>query len=500
MTASDAEILDPVVQGELEQLTYELQGAKTDSERVQAVQDCAAALELYRTPDIERDLVEIAQQYSKLPPETVKGIIIAGFGRAREAREWRDNRPYRTNGISQGPNGLSENPAPPPFAFDPKPYQFPDPAKIQPRQWLYGRHYMRGVVSATLGAPGRLKSTNSLIEVIGMAAGRDLITGQPLASGPLRAAYFNGEETQEELDRRVAAIMQHYGLKPEDCVGRLWVVSTRDKPIRFAVMGPKGHAVIAYDVVDAVKAWCEAQSIDVFVVDPLVSFHQVRENDPGDMDILYKEAFGRIAGKEERAVDLDIHPRKPSHGEIDTTISDLRGSGAQEAALRIARVFNFMATSEAAQLGITEDGRRLHVRIEGGKGGPGPIAKAHWLKIETVDLPNGDTVAIATRWSPPDTFADLADASLNAALTEIDKGLPNGQRYSNAGPAKERAAWPIVHKHCPNKTEAQCRQIINTWARTGLLYNKPYDDPIERKKRNGLYVNDAKRPGTTIAA
>jgi LPS O-antigen subunit length determinant protein (WzzB/FepE family) len=36
------------------------------------------------------------------------------------------------------------------------------------------------------------------------------MTGEPLASGPLRAAYFNGEETQDELDRRGAAIKAEY--------------------------------------------------------------------------------------------------------------------------------------------------------------------------------------------------------------------------------------------------------------------------------------------------
>jgi hypothetical protein len=120
------------------------------------------------------------------------------------------------------------------------------------------------------------------------------------------------------------------------------------------------------------------------------------------------------------------------------------------------------------------------------------------VKIETEDLPNGDTVAVATSWRPPDTFADLTDASLNAALTEIDNGLPNGQRYSGAGAARGRAAWPIVQKHCPNKTKAQCREIVSLWIRSGLLFSKNYDDPVTRDKRNGLYVNDARRPGTTL--
>jgi hypothetical protein len=364
-----------------------------------------------------------------------------------------------------------------PLVFNPPTYHFPDPAKIPPRQWLFGRHYMRGVVSATLGAPGRLKSTTLLTEFVGMAAGRDLIAGKLLESGPLRAGYFNGEETQDELDRRVAAIMKRYGIKPQDCVGRLWAVSTRDAPIRFAVTGPNGSAILAHDVIDAVAAWCEAQSIDVFGADPLVSFHQVRENDPGDMDMLYKEGFGRIAGKERRAVDLAIHPRKPAQGEINTSISDLRGSGAQEAALRIARVFNFMTTAEAEQLGIEEEHRRLHIRIEGGKGGPGPIAKANWIKIDVESLPNGDDVAVAVAWKPENPFAKVEQGDLQVVQKVVQGGA---FRINSQSPdwlgwwmAENLSHLGIESRHGDkpvNKADiAKLHKILKTWVKNSVL-------------------------------
>ena len=65
-------------------------------------------------------------------------------------------------------------------SFDPEPYAFPDPATIPRRKYLFGRHYIRGAVGATIGAPGRLKSTTVLTEFIGMACGRDLLTGESL--------------------------------------------------------------------------------------------------------------------------------------------------------------------------------------------------------------------------------------------------------------------------------------------------------------------------------
>jgi hypothetical protein len=80
-------------------------------------------------------------------------------------------------------------------------------------------------------------------------------------------------------------------------------------------------------------------------------------------------------------------------------------------------------------------------------------------------------------------------------LSEIDRGLDSGQRYSNASKAKERAAWKVVERHCPGKPEAHCRGIIKTWIETGVLIDEPYDDPVRWTEANGLRLDVPKRPG-----
>ena len=52
----------------------------------------------------------------------------------------------------------------------------------------------------------------------------------------------------------------------------------------------------------------------------------------------------------------------------------------------------------------------------------------------------------------------------------------------------------MVVKHVPTATEEQARGVIRTWLKTGLLDQEKYDDPVDRKGRLGLWVNDAKRP------
>jgi hypothetical protein len=48
--------------------------------------------------------------------------------------------------------------------------------------------------------------------------------------------------------------------------------------------------------------------------------------------------------------------------------------------------------------------RRLHVRITNGKANAGPLGKAKWMKLVVERLANGDAVAVASPFSPPDPF------------------------------------------------------------------------------------------------
>jgi hypothetical protein len=95
-------------------------------------------------------------------------------------------------------------------------------------------------------------------------------------------------------------------------------------------------------------------------------------------------------------------------------------------------------------------------------------------------------------WIPPEAWAGVTDRQIEAILADIATGMPNGQRYSDVGAAKARAAWAVVQRHCPGHNEAQCREVIKTWLKSGVIYNAGYEDPIERKPRKGLHVDRSK--------
>jgi AAA domain len=91
-----------------------------------------------------------------------------------------------------------------------------DPATIPARSSLYDGHYIRRTIGATIGGGGRAKTTRGIYEAVCMVVGFDIATKEKLPDGELRVWICNGEEDQDELDRRVAAACQRYGIGRAD--------------------------------------------------------------------------------------------------------------------------------------------------------------------------------------------------------------------------------------------------------------------------------------------
>jgi hypothetical protein len=363
------------------------------------------------------------------------------------------------------------------------PYRWIDPASIPPRQFLFGRHYVRKTIGATIAAGGRAKTTLGLLEAASMASGRDLLSGQTIA--PLRVWYINGEEDQDELDRRMAAICRRYGIAEADCGGRLFVQSVRDKPIRLAAL-LRNTPTLNRGALNEIEAEIRAKQIDVFMLDPLVSFHSVAENDNGHMDLLLKEGLGAIASRTETAGELFHHPGKPKPGQADTTVEDGRGASSILWAVRSARVLNFMTPEEAARLGISEDDRRLHIRVMNGKANMGPLGKAAWFKLAVENLPNGDDVACATSWSPPNPFQGVTVADMQRCRT-----LVQGGAYRVSSQSPDWIGYVVANilkidvrhgRENDPKNVARIKEILRTWFKNGVLTTEKREDKNRQQR------------------
>jgi hypothetical protein len=346
--------------------------------------------------------------------------------------------------------------------FSATPYVWTDPAAIPVREWLYGRHLIRKFVSVTIAPGGVGKSSLLIAEALSMATGKPLL-GQRVGA-PLRIWLWNLEDPRDELQRRIQAACQHYGLISGDIGNRLFVDTGREQELCTAITTRNG-AQIVRPTIDTLTAEMTANAIDVLIVDPFISSHQVTENDNPAMDMVAKE-WGRIADRTRSAIELVHHTRKLS-GDGEVTAESSRGGKALTDAARDVRAINRMSREEAEKAGV--DNHRLFFRAYSDKMNLAPPAdKSDWFKLENVELANGDHVGVVTEWQWPDPFDGITVADLRAVQEAID-----GKKLRENVQAKDWAGHVIagvLDLDASDKADRnKIQSCIKTWVASGAL-------------------------------
>ncbi len=362
----------------------------------------------------------------------------------------------------------------PSYAISASPFEWCDPKAIPAREWLYGQFLIRRQVSLTVAPGGTGKSSLATVEALAMATGRKLLHDEPWERA--RVWLWNGEDPLDELQRRIAAACLHYGISSGEIAGRLFVDSGRNSGIVIAKMD-RNTVVIAESVVEALIETIQRNQIDVVVIDPLVSCHQVAENDNGAIDRVVK-TWARIADRTGCAIHLVHHSRKVNGEAVEVEHS--RGAVALIAAARAARTLNTMTEQEAKNAGV--DDRFAHIRIDDGKANLAPRSRrAQWLKLEGVSLGNGpfgtggDSVAVVTGWSWPNPFAGVTDDDLLAVQKAVaaERWRENIQARDWVGKAIAKVLGLDLGKPAD---KAKVKGLLRGWIAEGALAVVPGKD------------------------
>ena len=321
------------------------------------------------------------------------------------------------------------------------------PLKPPPRRWLLGTQFCCGFMSSIEAAGATGKSAVRTAQFLSLTSKREL-TGEHIFRRS-RVLAISFEDGREEQERRLLAAMLHHDIKPQDIDG--WLYCWSPKGIKLAQLGKEGapeRGALEQMLRDVIA---ELQ-IDLVSLDPFIKLHALSENDNGAMDFV-TDLLVQIAIDCQVAVDAPHHTKKglQTAGDADAG----RGASARRDAIRLGYTLTKMTEDEAKAFGIPIEQCRLYVRLDSGKVNiQPPSEKATWFKLVGVQLgnqnneyPAGDNVQTVERWYPPETWGGVTAAQLNAALTDIEAGLENGQRFSDAGPATSRAAWRAVQHH-----------------------------------------------------
>lgn len=273
------------------------------------------------------------------------------------------------------------------------PFEWRDEADIPPRKWLYGRHLLRKFVSVDVAAGGVGKSSVKIGEALAMTTNQT-IYGKEIGEGPLRVWLYNLEDPAEETERRIHATAKRFHITPFEIGGRLFADSGRDQALVIADESDVGTRIIR-PVVDSIIAEIQRRLIDVLIIDPFVSSHEVSENDNPAIDKVTKE-WGRIADICDCSINLVHHVRKGNGAETNADSS--RGAKSLIDAARSVNVYNRMTEDEAQNANIPPEERAFYFRVSNDKANLAPPEKADWFRMNNVDLLNGDSVGVACPW------------------------------------------------------------------------------------------------------
>ena len=326
------------------------------------------------------------------------------------------------------------------YDFEPKTYgcelkqTFKD---IPHRDWIMNGLILKGYISAIFAPGGVGKSLFQLALAVSIASNRDFLSlGLERRA---RVLLINNEDDENEFLRRLAAIVNVHNIDISLLDGMLWQFSGYGKS--FTVARMLGGQVIREDVVDSLDTFISENEIDVVLIDPFVSTHNVNENDNNFMDKVIQE-YKTIAHKHNVAINMIHHTTKSSsaNGRMAGSAESGRGASAIKDALRAVVTLAPMLPSEVVSFELLPEPYHKYIRLDSGKnnyaanlGGPQWFIK-HSVRIDNgeysvclrpVHLTKVDSEDRRRKWNPDKVAKTLE-------LIFKSEGLPESLLWSKA--------------------------------------------------------------------
>lgn len=270
---------------------------------------------------------------------------------------------------------------------------------VQTRASILGDHIYKGYVSMLNGPGGAGKSVFSLTMAISLAIGRDLLGLGDLKQR--RALVLNNEDPQDEIERRLKAIMVAYRLdeKERDQVAEnMWFQSGYHERIKLAAEDSELRLVIPTPLQCDLITFCQDNNIDALFLDPLVSIHDCGENDNNAMNAVV-QILREVAEEGRVGIYIAHHSRKG--GSADTPDDNARGASAITAGVRANYGLSRMTEKESAKFVLEDDQWAHMIRLDSGKRNYSPnAANAIWFELKNtpLDATDWETGESATEW------------------------------------------------------------------------------------------------------
>lgn len=369
------------------------------------------------------------------------------------------------------------------------------PESIPSRDWVSKPFYIRRQVTGTVAHGGQGKTILVLAECIALALGVDILGVAP--DRRYTVVYWNGEDTLEEIERRIAAICIFYNLDIFSLQDTLYVSVGRQLPIELVSLTGGGTIAVPKDV-DAVIDALKRVKADVFSVDPLISIHGVSENASEHMEKV-AQAFNRICEEADVATHVAHHSVKRGRAD-NVSAMDMRGSGALLAKMRAVRVLNRMNKDTSKKdYGVCPNDAWRFIKIEGDKPNLAPPGIPTWMEMHSVSLNNAtmrggkmsepDIIGVPAAWQP----AQAPDGGYDTELFELLHERMGTDLWRDA-PQATNSMPALIKDIFGVKTQLQVGRVKQAALAKGYIEPQDYVDSAKQQRTGYRRRPDPKAP------
>lgn len=375
-------------------------------------------------------------------------------------------------------------------AISATPFVWRDPVMIPKRPWLYGHWLLRNTVTAIVAPGGVGKSSLVASMCLSLASGKPLL-GKEVWGGPQRAWYWNLEDDGDELSRQLHAAAMHHGIKPHDLESRLFIDSGPDGAGLCTAVEDRSGFMLRRPVTDAVVTELLARRLDVLIIDPFVSSHEVDENANSKIDAVVKE-WARVAKAANCSVVLVHHTKKLDGKRVTGEAS--RGATSLINAARSVLVLNRMQSEEAEFFNIPPQETNRFFNVQDDKHNRAPAEAAQWYNLVSQQLGNGDSVGVVAPWRPPSVMDGIAPEHLQQVQSVLRHG-----KYRKDPQATEWVGYVLAKVANIDLEEAGAKRrigrVIARWVKDGMLEEYQAEDD---KRKQRTFIRAATQVATLV--
>lgn len=357
------------------------------------------------------------------------------------------------------------------YRFEPRSFTGEIPP---PRPWAYGNFLMYGAVTGIAAPPGVGKTTFSV--QLGIAFSLDMQLGPwgPVPGGGGKVWLYNGEEPQEELDRRFMAASCELGIEDHVASNRFFYNSGLDEPLQFVRVDPQTKEIQRHPDTDKIIEIIKAQGVRLFIVDPLIEFNGATEDGEG------LKAAGSVLREIANACQCAVlfFHHTPKASTSDTAAGDMnamRGGGPLIGSARFVSTMFAMSVKDADDYDVPKNERHKYVRFDDAKANMTVMSgePQWWIKLG-VCINNEDAIR------PADSIGILRAVQLRSEAGQ-DTMAQQMARASQKEAALDRVAAEMIRVCLMNgNTSLERAESFDTLMRAL--------DPI----KTGVSVNTAK--------